>query len=62
MKKIHLNQVTNKEQAREIREQIKKKTLILNDSIDTINLNTFLQLVKDKKIIQKVRDYDFIVF
>jgi hypothetical protein len=62
MKKIHLNQLTNKEQAREIREQIKKKTLILNDSIDTINLNTFLQLVKDKKIIQKVRDYDFIVF
>jgi len=62
MKKIHLNQVTNKEQAREIREQIKKKTLILNDSIDTINLNTFLQLVKDKNIIQKVRDYDFIVF
>jgi len=62
MKKIHLNQVTNKEQAREIREQIKKKTLILNDSIDTINLNTFLQLVKDKKIIQKVRNYDFIVF
>jgi len=62
MKKIHLNQVTNKEQAREIREQIKKKTLILNDSIDTINLNTFLQLVNDKKIIQKVRDYDFIVF
>jgi len=52
MKKIHLNQLTNKEQAREIREQIKKKTLILNDSIDTINLNTFLQLVKDKKIIQ----------
>jgi hypothetical protein len=62
MKKIHLNQLTNKEQAREIREQIKKKTLILNDSIDTINLNTFLQLVNDKKIIQKVRDYDFIVF
>lgn len=62
MKKIHLNQLTNKEQAREIREQIKKKTLILNDSIDTINRNTFLQLVNDKKIIQKVRDYDFIVF
>jgi hypothetical protein len=62
MKKIHLNQLTNKEQAREIREQIKKKTLILNDSIDTINLNTFLQLVNDKKIIQKVSDYDFIVF
>jgi hypothetical protein len=62
MKKIHLNQLTNKEQAREIREQIKKKTLILNDSIDTINRNTFLQLVNDKKIIQKVSDYDFIVF
>jgi hypothetical protein len=62
MKKIHLNQLTNKEQAREIREQIKKKTLILNDSIDTINRNTFLQLVNDKKIIQKVGDYDFIVF
>lgn len=62
MKKIHLNQLTNKETAREIREQIKKNTLILNDSIDTINRNTFLQLVKDKKIVQKVRDYDFIVF
>lgn len=62
MKKIHLNQLTNKETAREIREQIKKNTLILNDSIDTINRNTFLQLVKDKKIVQKVSDYDFIVF
>jgi len=57
-----LNQLTNKETAREIREQIKKNTLILNDSIDTINRNTFLQLVKDKKIVQKVSDYDFIVF
>lgn len=62
MKKIHLNQLTNKEQAKEIREKIKNKTLILNESIDTINLNTFLQLVNDKKIIQKARDYDFIVF
>jgi hypothetical protein len=62
LKKIHLNQLTNKETAREIREQIKKNTLILNDSIDTINRNTFLQLVKDKKIVQKVSDYDFIVF
>jgi len=57
-----LNQLTNKETAREIREQIKKNTTILNDSIDTINRNTFLQLVNDKKIVQKVRDYDFIVF
>jgi len=62
LKKIHLNQLTNKETAREIREQIKKNTTILNDSIDTINRNTFLQLVNDKKIVQKVRDYDFIVF
>ena len=35
---------------------------MLKDSIDTINRNTFLQLVKDKKIVQKVSDYDFIVF
>lgn len=60
MKTVHLNQIISKEEAREIKLQIGKDPM--NKSMERMNKNIFLNLIKDQKIKQKVEGYDFIVF